>query len=103
MSRLIKDMLLLESSDEAKWTLYTLGVDVDTLLISLYEAYESRCMEKKIKLTLYLGEELIPVIMTDKERLFQLLSIYLDNALHYSPEGRKIQIRVDVFSKELTF
>ena len=103
MSRLIKDMLLLASSDAEKWTIHTSEVNVDTLLISLYEAYEPRCMKKKIKLTLDLGEELFPVIMTDKERLFQLLSIYLDNALHYSPEGKEIQIRVDMSSKELTF
>ena len=103
MSRLIKDMLLLASSDAEKWTIHTSEVTVDTLLISLYEAYEPRCMKKKIKLTLDLGEELFPVIMTDKERLFQLLSIYLDNALHYSPEGKEIQIRVDMSSKELTF
>lgn len=103
MSRLIKDMLLLASSDAEKWTIHTSEVNVDTLLISLYEAYEPRCMKKKIKLTLDLGEELFPVIMTDKERLFQLLSIYLDNALHYSPEGKEIQIRVDVSLKELTF
>ena len=103
MSRLIKDMLLLASSDAEKWTPHTSEVNVDTLLISLYEAYEPRCMKKKIKLTLDLGEELFPVIMTDKERLFQLLSIYLDNALHYSPEGKEIQIRVDVSLKELTF
>ena len=103
MSRLIKDMLLLASSDAEKWTIHTSEVNVDTLLISVYEAYEPRCMKKKIKLTLDLGEELFPVIMTDKERLFQLLSIYLDNALHYSPEGKEIQIRVDMSSKELTF
>ena len=103
MSRLIKDMLLLASSDAEKWTIHTSEVNVDTLLISLYEAYEPRCMKKKIKLTLDLGEELFPVIMTDKERLFQLLSIYLDNALHYSPEGKEIQIRVDMSSIELTF
>ncbi|MFR4440079.1 MAG: sensor histidine kinase, partial [Hungatella sp.] len=103
MSRLIKDMLLLASADAEKWTIHTSEVNVDTLLISLYEAYEPRCMKKKIKLTLDLGEELFPVIMTDKERLFQLLSIYLDNALHYSPEGKEIQIRVDMSSKELTF
>lgn len=103
MSRLIKDMLLLASSDAEKWAIHTSEVNVDTLLISLYEAYEPRCMKKKIKLTLDLGEELFPVIMADKERLFQLLSIYLDNALHYSPEGKEIQIRVDMSSKELTF
>ena len=101
MSRLIKDMLLLASSDAEKWTIHTSEVNVDTLLISLYEAYEPRCMKKKIKLTLDLGEELFPVIMTDKERWFQLLSIYLDNALHYSPErnpdpGEYVFKRTDV-------
>ena len=103
MSRLIKDMLLLASSDAEKWTIHTSEVNVDTLLISLYEAYELRCMKKKIKLVLDLGENLFPTITTDQERLFQLLSIYLDNALHYSPEGKEIQIRVDMSSKELTF
>ena len=103
MSRLIKDMLLLASSDAEKWTPHTSEVNVDTLLISLYEAYELRCMKKKIKLVLDLGENLFPKITTDQERLFQLLSIYLDNALHYSPEGKEIQIRVDVSLKELTF
>lgn len=103
MSRLIKDMLLLASSDAEKWTPHTSEVNVDTLLISLYEAYELRCMKKKIKLVLDLGENLFPTITTDQERLFQLLSIYLDNALHYSPEGKEIQIRVDVSLKELTF
>ena len=103
MSRLIKDMLLLASSDAEKWTPHTSEVNVDTLLISLYEAYELRCMKKKIKLVLDLGENLFPTITTDQERLFQLLSIYLDNALHYSPEGKEIQIRVDMSSKELTF
>jgi len=103
MSRLIKDMLLLASSDAEKWTIHTSEVNVDTLLISLYEAYELRCMKKKIKLVLDLGENLFPTITTDQERLFQLLSIYLDNALHYSPEGKEIQIRVDVSLKELTF
>ena len=103
MSRLIKDMLLLASSDAEKWTPHTSEVNVDTLLISLYEAYELRCMKKKIKLVLDLGENLFPTITTDQERLFQLLSIYLDNALHYSPAGKEIQIRVDVSLKELTF
>lgn len=103
MSRLIKDMLLLASSDAEKWTIQISEVNVDTLLISLYEAYEPRCMKKKIKLTLDLGEDPFPTIMTDQERLFQLLSIYLDNALHYSSEGKEIQIRVDVSFKELTF
>lgn len=40
MSRLVRDMLMLASSDADKWTIQKSEINVDTLLISLYEAYE---------------------------------------------------------------
>ncbi len=46
MSRLIRDMLLLASSDADKWTIRTQEVNIDTLLITLYEAYEPVCRKK---------------------------------------------------------
>lgn len=47
MSKLVKDMLLLASSDAKSWTLCKNIIDIDTLLISLYEAYEPICISKK--------------------------------------------------------
>ena len=46
MSRLVRDMLLLASSDADKWTIHTQEVNIDTLLIMLYEAYEPICRKK---------------------------------------------------------
>ena len=40
MSRLVRDMLLLASSDADKWNIQKSEINVDTLLITLYEAYE---------------------------------------------------------------
>ena len=103
MSRLVRDMLLLASSDADKWTIQIQEVNVDTLLIMLYEAYEPVCRKKAIHLDLNLGEESYPQLHTDQERLFQILSIFLDNAVSYAPENSSIEIQTRWTSRELTF
>ena len=103
MSRLVRDMLLLASSDADKWTIQKSEINVDTLLITLYEAYEPVCISKKIRLELNLSEDAYPVLSSDRERLFQILSIFLDNAVCYSPEDSSIQIMTTLSEKELTF
>ena len=103
MSRLVRDMLLLASSDADKWTIQKSEINVDTLLITLYEAYEPVCISKKIRLDLNLSEDAYPVLAADRERLFQILSIFLDNAVCYSPEDSSIQIMTTLSEKDLTF
>ena len=103
MSRLVRDMLLLASSDADKWTIQIQEVNIDTLLITLYEAYEPVCRKKAIHLDLNLGEESYPQLHTDQERLFQILSIFLDNAVSYAPENSSIEIQTRWTSRELTF
>ena len=103
MSHLVRDMLLLASSDADKWTIQKSEINVDTLLITLYEAYEPVCINKKIRLELNLSKEAYPVLSSDRERLFQILSIFLDNAVCYSPEGSSIQIQTASKEKELVF
>lgn len=103
MSKLVRDMLLLASSDADKWTIHPKEIDIDTLLIMLYEAYEPICRNKGIRLDLDLGKESCPKLRTDQERLFQILRIFLDNAVSYSPERSNIEIQVRQTTKEITF
>lgn len=103
MSRLVRDMLLLASTDADKWTIQKSEINVDTLLITLYEAYEPVCISKKIRLELNLSEDAYPFLSSDRERLFQILSIFLDNAVCYSPEGSSLQIQASLKEKKLIF
>ena len=103
MSRLVRDMLLLASSDADKWTVHRQKINIDTLLITLFEAYEPVCKGKSIQLKLALEETEYPRLDTDQERLFQILSIFLDNAVSYSPENSSIEIQTRQTTKELTF
>lgn len=90
MSRLVDDMLLLASSDAETWSVHREEVDMDTLLIDLFEFFCPVCKEKGVSLGLELPEEPLPVISGDPQRLRQLLMILLDNAKNYTPAGRSV-------------
>lgn len=103
MSKLVKDMLLLASSDAKSWTLCKNIIDIDTLLISLYEAYEPICTSKQIRLRLKISESSYPKFCADGERLFQILTIFMDNAIHHSINNKQIEIKTAVVAKHITF
>ena len=103
MSKLVKDMLLLASSDAKSWTIRKNTIDIDTLLISLYEAYEPICISKKIRLRLEISESSYPKFCADGERLFQILTIFMDNAIHHSINNKQIEIKTAVAAKHITF
>ena len=103
MSKLVRDMLLLASSDAKSWTICKNAIDIDTLLISLYEAYEPICISKKICLRLEISETSYPTFYADGERLFQILAIYMENAIHHSINNKQIEIKTAVTAKHITF
>ena len=103
MSKLVRDLLLLASSDAKSWTICKNTIDIDTLLISLYETYEPICISKKICLRLEISETSYPKFCADEERLFQILTIYMENALHHSAGNKQIEIKTAVTAKHITF
>ena len=68
-------------------------MDMDTLLIDLFESFEPACREKGVTLTLDLPETALPHIPGDPQRIRQLLLTLLDNAKTHTPGGRSIHIR----------
>ena len=84
MGRLVDDMLVLASADTKGWELSRQHIDMDTLLLNIFEHYELLCMSRHIKLCLTLPDEPLPDILGDTQRLEQILSILIDNAMYYS-------------------
>ena len=60
MSCLVGDMLLLASADTGQWSLRTSSLDMDTLLISIYERFEPLYQDKGVCLKLELPEASLP-------------------------------------------
>ncbi len=92
MSRLINDMLILSNTDSAHLTLRKTPVELDTLLLTAYEKFLPLAWEKHISLGISLPDQLVSPCLCDKERMEQVCSILLDNALSYTPEGGNIQL-----------
>lgn len=94
MSRLIGDMLTLASADSQSWEVRCEEVELDMLLLMVYETYSPLAKEKGLALSLTLPERDVPVMQLDKDRITQVLSILLDNALAYTPAPGDIRLEL---------
>ncbi len=103
MSKLIDDMLLLTSADNKGWSIKMASVEPDTLLLNLYEAFQPVAAEKNIALSITLPEENTPTLTGDKERITQVLSILLHNALSYTPAGGSVRLILTCHGKNIIF
>ncbi len=101
MARLIHDLLLLSSIDAGNWIFHKSKTNVDTLLINLYEKFEIICNQKSIDLQIRMPEKCFPPLYTDKDRLNQIISIFLDNAITYSPEQSSILLEASIKKNHL--
>ena len=101
MSRLIRDLLLLSSLDAGNWSFHMDEVNVDTLLINLFTKFERICRKKDIQLQLNIPDECCPPLYSDADRLDQIISIFLDNAVSYSPPESVISLNSSVRKNEL--
>ena len=101
MSRLIGDMLTLSSSDSKGWALQKQPVELDMLLLEVYEAHYPLAKEQGIELTLSLYEQNVPSMNLDRDRINQVLSILLDNARNHTPAPGKIELELTVHRKNV--
>lgn len=92
MSRLLEDMLTLSSNDANQFSIHKEAVELDTLLLDVYEAFEPMAKAKKQKIFIQLPEENLPVCNCDKERIYQVFTILLHNAISYTPEKGDIHL-----------
>lgn len=90
MSRLINDMLLLSQADAHAFPIRLQPVECDTLLLNSFEAFEPMAREKNISFTISLPRTALPPCLCDAERLSQVVSILLHNAISYTPSGGSI-------------
>lgn len=90
MKHLIDDMLVLANSDSCHLPVHMASYQPDEILISVYEKYTSLASQKNIRLSIHLPDELLPDILCDRERMMQVFTILLDNAITYTPAGGSI-------------
>lgn len=98
---LIKNLLLLSSGDNLPKDMQP--IEIDSLLLQIFETYEPLCNSKDIKINLKLPDEFLPKVYGNYQWIYQILSIFLDNAIAYgcSEEKPSIQLTAALQNKSL--
>ncbi|MDO5344234.1 MAG: HAMP domain-containing sensor histidine kinase [Lachnospiraceae bacterium] len=87
MSTLIHDMLQLANADNHSWSMHPASTELDTLILQTFETFEALARRKELHWKISIPDEAIPRCRCDAERIQQLLTILIDNAFSYTPEG----------------
>lgn len=95
MKTLIDDMLTLSSSDNHRFSIEPAPTEIDTLVMNSYEAFDPLAKEKHLSLSVELPEGSLPLCTCDKNRISQVLSILLHNAISYTPASGCIKLSLD--------
>lgn len=90
LSRLITDMLELSRLQSGKEYMQVGPVDLTELLMDTHQNYLNEAQQHGI--TFRFEAEKLPYVMTDGDRIEQILVILIDNAMHYTPSGGSITL-----------
>lgn len=96
MQHLVSDLLLLARSDANRLPMHRQVFQPDLLLLDVYEQFSPLAHKKGLFLQLDLPKEQPPSCLCDPERLTQLFTILLDNALSYTPSGGSVTLSLSV-------
>ena len=92
MNNLIDDMLSLTHSGMSHFPIERKSVELDTLCLNAYEAFEPLCRQADLTLSLSLPDAPITRCSCDPDRIAQVLSILLHNTVSYTPKGGRIEL-----------
>ena len=92
LSRLVNDMLELSSLQSNPAAFEMERVDPNELIYDLHDRNGSLFTEKRIAFERSLPPDPLPDIRSNEDRLSQVLTIFLDNARKYTPEGGSVTL-----------
>lgn len=91
LSRLITDMLQLSRLQSGTEYMEKSTFNIGELIDDVYQSYRQNAQQKGIHLELDMDDEL-PDVISDPDRIEQVLVILLDNAMRYAGDGGTIRI-----------
>lgn len=92
-SKLINDMLMLAATDAHSWQLNLTDIDMETLLIEIYDFYS--IYEGSLHRIFHfdLCNDTLHHISGDRDRIKQIVTILIDNGYRYTPPDKGITLK----------
>jgi signal transduction histidine kinase len=100
LGRLVGDVLDLAKLDAHRFTVLTEEVDMGRLLERAYSTFAEEARQRGIE---YTSEaEAAPVIVSDGDRVLQIISNLLSNAFRWTPDGGRIDLALQAANGVIT-
>jgi two-component system sensor histidine kinase BaeS len=90
LSRLVNDVLDLAKLDARRFTVHTEEVDMETLVTRAYSTFNEEARRREINYRNELHAR--PVIISDGDRVLQIITNLLSNAFRWTPDGGTIAL-----------
>ena len=94
LERLVGDVLDLAKLQAHRFTVRQEEVDLGRVLDHAYGAFAEEARRRKIDYRLDAGHEEAPVIVSDGDRVLQVISNLLSNAFRWTPDGGHIDLEL---------
>jgi histidine kinase len=94
LNRLVDDLQELSRVEARAYQLELRPVDISSVVKTIAKRLSPQLESKRLTLTLNLPADLQPVL-ADEDRLIQVLTNLVGNAIHYTPEGGTITVTVE--------
>ena len=94
LERLVGDVLDLAKLRAHRFTVLTEEVDMGRLVEQAYTSFAEEARRREIDYRLVESGE-APTIMTDGDRVLQVITNLLANALHWTPDGGRVEVGVE--------
>lgn len=93
LERLVGDVLDLAKLQAHRFTVRSEEVDLERVLDQAYGAFAEEARRREIEYSLT-GAEEAPVIVSDGDRVLQVITNLLSNAFRWTPDGGRIELRL---------
>lgn len=103
LSRLVNDLLELSGLQSSTAAFEMERIDVREMMLDLHDRYKKMFDEQKKEFALQLAGDDIPEIRSNEDRLTQVLTIFLDNAIKYTQPGGRVELGVCMEHANLYF
>jgi two-component system phosphate regulon sensor histidine kinase PhoR len=98
---LVQDLLTLSQIETGEIKMKFENIDLRKLCVEVVDQFEEKAAEKEIRLKIQGGNHKI-VVFADWQRITQVVTNLISNAINYTPDGGEVIVSFDVGKKNVT-
>ncbi len=97
----VQNLLDLSRIESGAYKISLAPFDIVTILLGTVEAHVKTAISRRLTLSLNLPQNNLPLALTDPASLRQIFSIFVENAMKYTPEGGEIVVAASRINKRI--